>query len=55
MALGHAQHPLPVTGGALAGLVAAGALALGGGGAALYLSRRKKAEAAGPDQDRTDQ
>lgn len=33
---------LPVTGGALAGLVAAGVLALGGGGAALYHTRRRK-------------
>ncbi|MFL1432583.1 MULTISPECIES: hypothetical protein [unclassified Nocardiopsis] len=34
---------LPVTGGALAGLVAAGVLALGGGGAAVYFGRRKRA------------
>ncbi|MFD3687699.1 hypothetical protein ACFWTE_23140 [Nocardiopsis sp. NPDC058631] len=33
---------LPLTGGALAGLVTAGILALGGGGAALYLARRGK-------------
>lgn len=33
---------LPVTGAALAGLVAAGVLAVGGGGAALYLARRGK-------------
>ncbi|MFV2198770.1 hypothetical protein [Nocardiopsis sp. LOL_012] len=32
---------LPVTGSALAGLVAAGAVAVAGGGAALYLGRRK--------------
>ncbi|GAB3698004.1 LPXTG cell wall anchor domain-containing protein [Nocardiopsis oceani] len=34
---------LPVTGAALAGLVAAGLTALGGGGVALYLARRRKA------------
>jgi TQXA domain-containing protein len=34
---------LPVTGGALAGLVAAGVAALGAGGGAIYLSRRRKA------------
>ena len=33
---------LPLTGGALTGLVTAGILALGGGGAALYLARRGK-------------
>ncbi|MEU0488984.1 thioester domain-containing protein [Nocardiopsis sp. NPDC006139] len=34
---------LPVTGGALAGLVAAGIAALGAGGGAIYLSRKRKA------------
>ena len=34
---------LPVTGGALAGLVAAGVAALGAGAGAIYLSRRRKA------------
>ncbi|NKY99967.1 thioester domain-containing protein [Nocardiopsis alborubida] len=37
------EPSLPVTGGALAGLVAAGVAALGAGGGALYLSRRRKA------------
>ncbi|MFE1170727.1 thioester domain-containing protein [Nocardiopsis sp. NPDC058789] len=41
---------LPVTGGALTGLVAAGVAALGAGGAALYLSRKRKA-ATGEDTD----
>ncbi|WP_433700682.1 hypothetical protein [Nocardiopsis sp. CA-288880] len=42
--VGAADGPadLPLTGGALAGLVTAGVLALGGGGAALYLARRGK-------------
>ena len=44
------QPTLPVTGGALAGLVAAGVAALGAGGGALYLSRKRKA-AAGEDAD----
>ncbi|WP_028648380.1 PT domain-containing protein [Nocardiopsis sp. CNT312] len=35
------EGSLPVTGSALAGLVAAGAVAVAGGGAALYLGRRK--------------
>lgn len=38
-----ADDTLPVTGGALVGLVAAGVAALGGGGTALYLSRKRKA------------
>ncbi|MFJ9557445.1 hypothetical protein ACIRPH_26860 [Nocardiopsis sp. NPDC101807] len=40
--VGAADGPadLPLTGGALAGLVTAGVIALGGGGAALYLARR---------------
>ncbi|WP_017605361.1 thioester domain-containing protein [Nocardiopsis alkaliphila] len=37
------EPTLPVTGGALAGLVAAGIAALGAGGGALYLSRKRKA------------
>ncbi|WP_150252795.1 thioester domain-containing protein [Nocardiopsis deserti] len=37
------EPSLPVTGGALVGLVAAGVAALGAGGGALYLSRRRKA------------
>ncbi|MBE3002006.1 thioester domain-containing protein [Nocardiopsis sp. HNM0947] len=37
------EPELPVTGGALAGLVAAGIAALGAGGGALYLSRKRKA------------
>jgi hypothetical protein len=42
---------LPVTGGALAGLIAAAVAAVGGGGLALHLSRRKKnaAEESGED------
>ncbi|WP_307851101.1 thioester domain-containing protein [Nocardiopsis sp. MG754419] len=39
------EPTLPVTGGALAGLVAAGIATLGAGGAALYLSRKRKAAA----------
>ncbi|ADH65617.1 MULTISPECIES: thioester domain-containing protein [Nocardiopsis] len=37
------EPTLPVTGGALAGLVAAGVAALGAGGGAIYLSRKRKA------------
>ncbi|WP_017589491.1 thioester domain-containing protein [Nocardiopsis ganjiahuensis] len=44
------EPTLPVTGGALAGLVAAGVAALGAGGGALYLSRKRKA-ATGEDAD----
>ncbi|MUL41868.1 LPXTG cell wall anchor domain-containing protein [Streptomonospora sp. PA3] len=45
-----AEGGLPVTGAALSGLVAAGVVAVGGGGAALYLTRRKKtAPAAGEE------
>ena len=40
------EPKLPVTGGALAGLVAAGVAALGAGGGAIYLSRKRKAGAA---------
>ncbi|MEU3309805.1 thioester domain-containing protein [Nocardiopsis sp. NPDC006832] len=40
------EPTLPVTGGALAGLVAAGIAALGAGGGAIYLSRKRKAGAA---------
>ncbi|WP_344099166.1 hypothetical protein [Nocardiopsis rhodophaea] len=42
----EAGSSLPVTGAALGGLVAAGVAALGGGGAALYLSRKRKAATA---------
>ena len=44
------EPTLPVTGGALAGLVAAGVAALGAGGGALYLSRKRKS-GIGLDQD----
>ncbi|NYH53618.1 MULTISPECIES: Cys-Gln thioester bond-forming surface protein [Nocardiopsis] len=40
------EPTLPVTGGALAGLVAAGVAALGAGGGAIYLSRKRKAASA---------
>ncbi|WP_306366673.1 thioester domain-containing protein [Nocardiopsis sp. CC223A] len=40
------EPSLPVTGGALAGLVAAGIAALGAGGGAIYLSRKRKAASA---------
>ncbi|WP_306366674.1 thioester domain-containing protein [Nocardiopsis sp. CC223A] len=40
------EPSLPVTGGALAGLVAAGIAALGAGGGAIYLSRKRKAAGA---------
>ncbi|CAL9441487.1 hypothetical protein SUDANB121_02270 [Nocardiopsis dassonvillei] len=40
---------LPVTGGALAGLVAAGIAALGAGGGAIYLSRKRKAAGTSTD------
>ncbi|RCV55787.1 hypothetical protein DEF23_13845, partial [Marinitenerispora sediminis] len=33
---------LPVTGAALGGLVAVAAVAIGGGGAAMYLARKRK-------------
>ncbi|GAA3746048.1 hypothetical protein HDA32_000369 [Spinactinospora alkalitolerans] len=46
----QADGGLPVTGAALGGLVAAGAVALGGGGAAMYLSRRRKSA-----EDRADE
>src|SRR5690625_2929303 len=42
---GDASGSLPVTGGALAGLVAAGVATLGAGGGALYMSRKRKAAA----------
>ncbi len=45
------ESTLPVTGGALAGLVAAGLAALGAGGGALYLSRKRRSGANGPDLD----
>ncbi|GAA0994416.1 hypothetical protein GCM10009551_058260 [Nocardiopsis tropica] len=53
--VGAADGPadLPLTGGALAGLVTAGVLALGGGGAALYLARRGK-HSDGPGDDTGD-
>ncbi|WP_017585000.1 hypothetical protein [Nocardiopsis ganjiahuensis] len=40
---------LAVTGSALAGLVAAGALAAAGGGAALYMSRKRRGEGSGSE------
>jgi len=43
------EPTLPVTGGALAGLVAAGLAALGAGGGAIYLSRKRKAAANAQD------
>ncbi|WP_193517687.1 thioester domain-containing protein [Nocardiopsis kunsanensis] len=45
------EPELPVTGGALAGLVAAGVAALGAGGGALYLSRKRKADAGSEETD----
>ena len=45
------EPELPVTGGALAGLVAAGVAALGAGGGALYLSRKRKAGAGDEEID----
>ena len=45
------EPTLPVTGGALAGLVAAGIAALGAGGGAIYLSRKRKAGDAAEDTD----
>ena len=45
------EPELPVTGGALAGLVAAGVAALGAGGGALYLSRKRKASAGDEETD----
>ncbi|WP_017609237.1 LPXTG cell wall anchor domain-containing protein [Nocardiopsis xinjiangensis] len=41
------EGSLPVTGGALAGLIAAGTAVAAGGGAALYFTRRKKNEVTG--------
>ncbi|WP_017614792.1 thioester domain-containing protein [Nocardiopsis salina] len=43
------EQELPVTGGALAGLVAAGIAALGAGGGALYLSRKRKSGVTGDE------
>ncbi|WP_017589490.1 thioester domain-containing protein [Nocardiopsis ganjiahuensis] len=45
------EPTLPVTGGALAGLVAAGVAALGAGGGALYLSRKRRSGGNGADLD----
>ncbi|MGW5879270.1 thioester domain-containing protein [Nocardiopsis terrae] len=45
------EPTLPVTGGALAGLVAAGVAALGAGGGAIYLSRKRKAAAGDSETD----
>lgn len=42
----RADERLPVTGGALTGLVAAGVAAVGAGGAGLYLARKRRASAA---------
>ncbi len=47
----QADEQLPVTGGALAGLVAAGVAAVGAGGAGLYFARRRKAAAATGDDE----
>ncbi|PDP85724.1 peptidase [Glycomyces fuscus] len=47
----QADEQLPVTGGALAGLVAAGIAAVGAGGAGLYFARRRKAAAATGDEE----
>ncbi|GAA3746035.1 hypothetical protein GCM10022205_36120 [Spinactinospora alkalitolerans] len=47
----QADGGLPVTGAALGGLVAAGAVALGGGGAAMYLSRKRKSAATGSTEE----
>lgn len=44
------DESLPVTGGALAGLVAAGVAALGAGGGALYMTRKRKASALDGDE-----
>ena len=45
------EPKLPVTGGALAGLVAAGIAALGAGGGAIYLSRKRKADSGNAGED----
>ncbi|WP_047870406.1 chaplin [Nocardiopsis sp. RV163] len=47
----RADEQLPVTGGALAGLVAAGVAAVGAGGAGLYFARKRKAAAATGDDE----
>lgn len=47
----QADEQLPVTGGALAGLVAAGVAAVGAGGAGLYFARKRKAAAATGDDE----
>ena len=44
------DESLPVTGGALAGLIAAGVAALGAGGGALYMTRKRKASALDSDE-----
>ncbi|HIY42492.1 MAG TPA: thioester domain-containing protein [Candidatus Nocardiopsis merdipullorum] len=44
------DESLPVTGGALVGLVAAGVAALGAGGGALYMTRKRKASALDSDE-----
>ncbi|WP_046470917.1 chaplin [Allosalinactinospora lopnorensis] len=46
----QASGGLPVTGSALAGLIAAAAAALGGGGAAMYFARKRKAASALGDE-----
>jgi len=43
------EGSLPVTGGALAGLIAAGTAVAAGGGAALYFTRRKKNDVSGEE------
>ncbi|WP_407940042.1 chaplin family protein [Nocardiopsis coralli] len=45
----EAAAELPVTGGALTGLVAAGLAAIGAGGAGLYFTRKRKAAAVGAE------
>ncbi|WDZ91223.1 chaplin [Nocardiopsis sp. HUAS JQ3] len=47
----QADEQLPVTGGALAGLVAAGVAAVGAGGAGLYFARKRKAAAVTGDDE----
>ena len=46
-----ADGELPVTGGALSGLVAAAVAAIGAGGAGLYFTRKRKAAAAAADDE----
>ncbi|GAA3737190.1 hypothetical protein HDA32_005477 [Spinactinospora alkalitolerans] len=48
---GDAAGGLPVTGAALTGLVSAGLVAIGGGGAAVYFARRKKTAPTGGSEE----